>query len=464
MCAPLSRLRTSLGIIAAILLGAALAGAADSEPTFHGVRFKISLGMGSGGARQGYLYLAFNSPSPIIAQRRGIALVGDRAEFQEIRDAGGIRQVSAPGAFVDLVTTSPSRYEVRFYDLSKRGTLTNGLYVPIGAPYHINVIEDPDAADIGLQRLRISNSTTGLVSDYSWVAANYGWTVVATKPDGSAEESIKVVTAWQSDPGQNNAIRPLGWTVYAAKRDASGRVTARSHRSLYGFPWGDELVQEVSGLEGAEEVTTYYFQQDSAAPDYGKLVGKTFPDGSWEYYEHNSAKLQTKSRTPSGNEPYPGSDAVSRVVKTTHGQFWSTLDLPTTMVVETVRGAETARRYLVREKLGPQVKTTEVECRTPGANIRAADNQVTQTWSHPLDHPFANEPIRILRPDGMLETYTYSLDPATRERTTMASRGQPDASQTAVKEGICTITRRSVSEVVLSETVVDVATGRPPGQ
>lgn len=122
------------------------------------VHVHLNLGRGPGGRSAGRIALEAEAITPALYTPGALAVTVPYGSGTAVmRDgAGRLRQVRAPAAFVDVVVTGEAAYEVRFYPSADAGEPdpTTGLSAPVGTPYLVYRVENPDIASAG--RLRVS--------------------------------------------------------------------------------------------------------------------------------------------------------------------------------------------------------------------------------------------------------------------------------------------------------------------
>jgi RHS repeat-associated protein len=206
---------------------------------------------------------------------------GQTSEVDVVKIGGILRQVKVPQTLADIFVISTTEYEIRYYQPSDVGLKQNGVYTVTGQPYVKWNIKNPNPGSFS--KLEISKIEGGIATDkteYTWDAAIDSWTMRTgwSETQGYARTEIKTITY----------PTPTARTETFVVKGSDGIIVSRKTKTYLSYPWGEELVQEVSDPEGAALTTTYtYFESPTETHRYQKLKTVTFPDGSWEKYDYD---------------------------------------------------------------------------------------------------------------------------------------------------------------------------------
>lgn len=168
--------------------------------TDYGVSVSMNLGKGDYGDEHADLLLAGFAPTNSMTTPVGLEITGNPKGVETIRSSGSLRQVKAQQTFADIVTNSPTSFDVRFYTSANAGSINSGtgLYEPTGSPFSIGTIEQIGSSNH--VRLTTSNGVVR-VYDYEWSTADNGWKL--TSGGGARKEALH----WhESSLTQTNAI------------------------------------------------------------------------------------------------------------------------------------------------------------------------------------------------------------------------------------------------------------------
>ena len=371
-----------------------------------------------------------------------------------------VRQVRAPQVLVDVAVVNPASYELRFYPIGQAGSRTPsaGTYAVSGSPLVVHRIENPDAAQGILARLRVSElrGSSVRVSEYSRDPATGSWAL--SSGGGLRREEETTV--------QINGERVVTRVV----READGSIVSESARTYHSFAWGEELVREVVDPAGAALTTSYVFHDGVPAsdPNYRRLRQRIDPQGGWERFFYDS-----QGRTIRRVAPFlaAGPDTTDEALcRTTEWVYDSLPDadgdgVPESRVAILSRtlGRETARRYRIdwsrQVALGADLcrRQSEVVCTALSAGWDAPDNLVTETLTY-AEGPFSGRERRITRPDGTV-VLTSHVRSSEGSLTTVEQHGAPAAGGDSVVDGQTTTTVLSPLGQPQSVRVVDAASG-----
>lgn len=386
------------------------------------------------------------------------------AEFAErIDDASGsLRQVRAPLALADVVTTSGTSYEIRFYHNDQVGVQdpSTKLYAVSGAPFVTHRIESPDGAAAGTtRRLRytqIRGSTTK-IQDYSFASATGVWTLV--EGGGSRTETRTVTTSGATT------------TTDIQVADREGKIVAYKIRTEVAYAWGKETTREVEYTDSTHTRATdsVFYTSTSDGGAYGRLRQRVLPTGYWEKYFYDTQGRLTKTVSQYHDAALSAADSAARVVAHTYDTIpdadGDTLPEQLRTTVETLRGSEVRRSYRVEwSKLelpippatATIVRITEVRCIAPGAAWNDTANLVTEIRRY-VDGPFAGRNVSELDPSGVLTTQAYSVEAGCLTTTTCT--GEPDAARVSVVTGTRTVVANNTAGRQRSRDTYDIASG-----
>lgn len=97
-----------------------------------GVDAGFCMGMGADKETAGFLRIRSDEPCAGLSTPAGLLYRVERDDVEVIRDGSGdLRQVLGPQALADIVTSTATQYEIRFYAADDAGTQDpNGLYTP----------------------------------------------------------------------------------------------------------------------------------------------------------------------------------------------------------------------------------------------------------------------------------------------------------------------------------------------
>lgn len=421
-------------------------GSIGSGSAFSGPDFRISLGTADFGSSLGQLTFASPLPNDLAYSPVLLQFTTVRANVDVIKASGAIRQIKSPQTLADIITTSASSYEIRFYDPADVGALSSGLYPLIGTPTPFVTwrIENPNP--VNNLTFRLTELRGGSVSrqwNYTYTALTKSWQVQVN----NAPIEEEVYTAFGSSTRQQiNVVRdPNNPAVNVL----------RTKRTYERFSWGEGLTEYATGEEGSLKKTTYTYYPYAWFATGGTRVpleSVTHPDGSWEYYAgydgdgrpvtvYSSFGNVTLANYYYGRSTYYSYDSPSG--SPDNGSI--NPDMPR-MVEESLPGGAISRRYTIYPSAYVRL---DIQCGDLGG-WNAADNLITTN----LFHTSGTNEFRlkaVIHPDHTMQTYDYTNSADGLYRTNITASGQPNASYTAVVAG-------TSNRMVLNQAGYPVAT------
>jgi len=384
------------------------------------------------------------------------------ADIEVIPDGtGALRQVKTPQGLVDVVTLSPSSYQINFYYLSQVGAknTTTGLYAVSGATYKSCLIQNPDATNATSTQLKITETSPTLtfVTTYAHDPVTNTWTL--------DKGGLRTETMAQTTDQSGNLVKTITIT---GPGQVPSSVTAKTYQN---FPWGQELVKQVDDPAGAALTTTWTYYTNSATDgsNYGLLRQKITPSGYWETYAYDaqSRRVQTVAQFGDSAPDSPASaNRVTNIIYTTIPDIdGDSLPENMTTTVVTLLGQEISRSYEVIETFLPTINgqatetRLEIQCTVAGAAWNDPTNLVTNK-QRIVGGSLDDRPVSQLNPDRTLTTYAYTQDATTLSTTSFAGAASSDG--TTVTAGTETTTVTTLTGQLISSMVYDYDSSRTP--
>jgi RHS repeat-associated protein len=430
-----------------------------NTPTFalHSLDFSLNLGPGPLGSA-GFLHLAADVPAQnlgsLSALRRDLR-DGTSVFYDRTQPAGSpARQILAPQVFVDLVSLDAYSYEIRFYRPADKGILgSNGLYSPSGTLLGKTKVENLDQSLTTSYQMRITTTNGSDVEkgEFTYTPASQGW-LLRHERGGDVKFESRASTI--NGQGQRVEIHEI--------RNSSNTVVWSEQNTYEVFPWNaapnarnlEELVSSVLDPSGVAETTTYayYTSAGNDGPNYGRLKSRVTPTGYWELCEYDALGRMSKKTSPFGNSTL-GSTTNLRIMQTQYDTGGYIRTDTETVVLGDGSVWEVGRTHSLNSYNSPRTVETVV-CTVPGASWNAASNLVTTT-KYVGFGTFLGRLQSIVRPDGTGELYTYSSTGG--NVTTTIYAGAFNAGRTQVVAGRKTIRITNSLDIVIDETVSDIA-------
>ena len=392
-------------------------------------------------------------------------LVPALADFTErIDDGSGVlRQVRAPLALADIVTTSAAGYEIRFYHNDQVGVQdpVTKLYLVNGAPFVTHRIENPDGTSpSATRRLRYSQvrGTTTKIQDYSF--------------DPVAKQWILVEGAGERTETRTVAIGGSTTTTDIQVADRDGKLVAHKIRTENAYAWGKETTREVEYTDSTHTRTTdsVFYTATTDGGAYGRLKQRVSPSGYWEKYYYDAQGRLAKTVSQYRDAPLASLEPASRVVThaydTVPDADGDTLPEQRRTTTETILGSEVRRSYRIEwskaelptaPETATIVRVSEVRCLAPGAAWNGTANLVTEIRRY-ADGSYAGRTVSEFAPPGLLTTYAYSVEAGSLSTTVCT--GEADALRTAVVAGIRTVTVNNAAGHQRTRDTFDITSGR----
>jgi len=421
----------------------------------------IALGGGPEGSA-GSITIKAEAPASILATPFALKkklLSGARAILDQNNSGPdglpALRQIVSAQAFVDVVTVDAYGYEVRFYTPASQGAVNaQGFYEPVGTPFRVLKVENPDRSPTIFNRLSITGTGDGGtdVAAFVYDASSNGWELRREK-DG------KVVVERRSSVIDASAGRRV---EIHRKEDGAGLVTLDERNTYQVFPWNtganalrtEELVETVSDPAGAALKTAYVFYENQVADgsNYGHVKYEIEPSGSWQKFEYDTIGRVCRLTTPFLNSPVGSSTGV-RVLDSA----WSN-SFPNETVVESLVLADGGKVELRRNYRNFNYdKITSIAAQVAGAAWNDSGNLVSITKSDATGK-FNGRAIADIRPDGTGTLYAYQANNDGSLTTTVYS-GALNTDKNAVVAGTRRVFITSKQGEIVDERVYDIVSG-----
>ncbi|MDO8628910.1 MAG: hypothetical protein Q7R41_00305, partial [Phycisphaerales bacterium] len=224
---------------------------ASSGAALGSVRFWINLGLSTGGASAGQVRLDAEALTPEVYSPAALTLAtAQTTAVEAVRDGTGrLLQIKAPQTFAEIVALDATSYEVRCYTPDQIGSqhATTKLYALNGSAFVTYKLENPDVAQGRSERLRVTETRSGLVrvTEFSQDPATLTWSL---SQGGGLRQESEETTQVDEDRVKVTSVR-----------DSAGQVVSKLARTYHDFAWGEELTREVLDPDGAALVTEYEY-------------------------------------------------------------------------------------------------------------------------------------------------------------------------------------------------------------
>jgi RHS repeat-associated protein len=324
----------------------------------------------------------------------------------------GVRQVLTAQALVDVVTTSGSTYEIRYYQSSQKGAKNGaGQYVPSGSPYLKHTVQYVAGAS---PILRITRTMGGVDR------------VVEFEQSGNTRKLRRggqgSPVGWTAQTERASADSGGGFTnVVITMKDAAGVVTAKTVETNRVLAGGLVLLARVEDPDGSCPILTQYTYYTNIGQDnlpeygYGQVKSRVRSDGPWVAHEYDwlgRETLRVEAWKDAAYDPQASLATLAAEARAIYSSYQpvDTADdgtrspnRPRTVQVN-VAGVPVSKTYYAWK-----VETTgrveiEERCATPSASYGATGNLRTERW-YDLQHP--DRLIKVIQPGGVQQTLAY---------------------------------------------------------
>lgn len=283
-----------------------------------------------------------------------------------------IRQIIAPEACADVVVTSASQAEIKFYHhdqllpgtgvrtfsgdpfawylINQDGTLPNKVYI------NCNIRELTSPLSAGLDPVQIKQTMlarTGTAPDFTWTADEWH--------EGATSLSTDV------------RVRSINNETIAVSQSGGATVTSRTH--TYGpVPWGEEIMGESAGTTNPITISNQFYITSAQAGNYGRLLSTITNGGTWEAYEYYDYSGTTTANA-----------AVAGALYRSHRPFKnSSTTVPANLSTHTA-GVVTTYAY-APDVFGRQARPTQVTTSVGGIATSSSTTSYADTASGFIGH------------------------------------------------------------------------------
>ena len=401
-------------------------------PPLGGVTWEVGSGQLTDGRSSGQMSIrekmlsaSVYTPASLVYSPPGLT-----NEVDVVRGGdGSVRQVKSPQTLADVVTTSSSEYEVRFYRAADVGAKASGLYPVSGQPNIVWRIKNPNPPSTNrLQILKVQNGITD-TDEYTWDSVSGSWTL--NKGNGASIQN-RTVTYPSSTTRTETTIT----------KDAGGIIAAKVARTFQTFPWGEEVIKEVVAPDLAALTTTYKFYENPAeANRYGRAESVTNPDGSWEKYDYDgygnlalvmrpwkdlALGLATEANSRSTRYTYSNTDGVLVSLYPKH----------VSSMEEKVTGTTVKKTTYTRTATTINGEPARIESRADYSSLSQSLTTTTTTYHSSASIFLANRIASVVLPDGRQDNSSYEKGNYTTNADPSLNQFTPEANGTAQRDTI----------------------------
>ncbi|MBM4309757.1 MAG: hypothetical protein FJ119_02260, partial [Deltaproteobacteria bacterium] len=241
----------------------------------QGIDFKISLGRAAGGMSAGSLYIQADKLRPDAAKTKSLDAVGEHIgaalgveslaqgleivyaasgdfsseiyDVNELYSKDTLRQIVAPEAFIDILSTDEYSYQIRFYPPSARGEKNDeGIYElnSGAAPTGLWTIRNQSASVDVCESLLITENRGNVVKSYEYQhqAGSNLWRLIK----GESDQVIEV---------QTTALGRNEWVEVRTEKDSQGRIASKNSTLYRKHAWGRAVKEQTIDPDAARLTT-----------------------------------------------------------------------------------------------------------------------------------------------------------------------------------------------------------------
>ena len=396
-------------------------GPGSGGPHLTSVNLDLNLGQLAGGASAGRILLRSPVVTSALFTPASLELVGSTAttwaaEVKAITAAGALRQIRAPQTFVDIVPTSATTYEIRFYAAGAVGAYdpANPVAAPTGIPQTVWAVGPGNASGslaftrngAGASNWEFRTLTGG---GMEMLHGGISETHERTSVDGTIVESRKITDPVYGLVSSNRQV----WRMRDGelKQDENVELDA-SGDILRG------LVSTPDGYGGSDQ-TYRVGMQDVYWPSESSSGSSSSTNTS--YFDGSS---DSRSSTSGVIEDMDGDQKNEKLSTTTNSSYPSNRNSATYTLSYTAMFAHAGINYTKEETR---------QAVSPSSSWDSPGNRVTRRWSL-ADGVFAGKTAWEFYPDGSAAHWTYSTT-SEGNLVTVEERGKPNTGLTAILYG-----------------------------
>lgn len=269
------------------------------------IDISISLGRAEEGMPAGDLFVRADKPSTELFTPATIRLSTLSENVTPVSLDDILRQVVTPEAFIVIEPDTASSYEIRFYDKSDQGEQQeDGLYqlTLFADPFAVWRLENPSPDGAAPTDLLVQEYREGLERryDYRYTEADNTWSL--TSGNGLRLETRREYRNEDGDRVERTTVS-----------GPDGNVATISEKVYREFPWGGEVIAEISDPDGDRLVTEIsYYEEDG--PGYSLIKTRLNPDRSWTRYRYDETGRTIAVVTPWLDTPPDSAEDQARLV------------------------------------------------------------------------------------------------------------------------------------------------------
>jgi RHS repeat-associated protein len=408
-------------------------GTCPSQPCNNSVDIRINLGPSALGGNF-FLEAESQNPDPALGTPASLKCNYSRPDLVITTNSLGLQQVVTSDRIIEVATNSASSYSLLFYRPDEDTNVSSGIfYFGTNAPFDTATIE---LVGGDTNHVEYSDSLSGSVADYYWEGS--GWSLVTGN-------GLKNDTLLTTNYGST-------YTKTRLIKNASGGIDYQYTETWQTFPFGNRLIQKITGSGPGARTETYTYATN------GLVQQANDSDGSWDIYTYDSLNRVTGHYSPFGNSVATTNLSLCRYTSYTYDDGVvsgsgdvGNLNLDTArQTVNCVLGQEVGRSYTVVQS----GEIDQIQCTSPGAAWNDPGNLVTINSIH-TDGEYYGKPSEILNPDGTEQDFAYIDNSSGTE--TVTSTGAQGGS--GVSDGTTVATYEDqFGHVTLTEQT-DIASG-----
>ena len=354
------------------------------------------------------------------------------------------RQIKSPSGLADIVSNSPTAYDIRFYGTNQVGNKVNGLWTTNGTPYRIWSVLSGDGSSSGsnilFKEIIVASSSTNTTRA---VYTSQGITNIWAFTEGTAPDTR---TTYHSKAtylvaGVTNI------TIVDTICDGASNVVSVTRERHVVYNGVEQTVERVVDPNGFTLTNSWWYDANA------NMIAMQQPNGYWEVYKNDnsvSGTVLSETLSPWLNQPLstnqilalaaaPIGDASGfayhRKSVANHYVVYQPIVTTTLEYIPSAAGPVLIQNQIATTYADNSV--TNVQYVQGGVNVTSSsmNTNINYTWSRLAD--------------GTVSIYGSVDDGTTRVETTWA--GVPGVGMTNVTNGTCTVRTTAAAGNLISE-------------
>jgi RHS repeat-associated protein len=347
--------------------------------------------------------------------------------------AGTIRQIIAPEAGVDIVATSSTQAELKFYSRAQMIPGSGGaLYTFTGDPFAWYIINrdgsQPNRISIDCDVRELPTPTSAFLTP---VQVKH---TVLTRSGTALTNDIWTADEWYEGSGTlSRDVRTRnGSTESVVVSQPAGDPVTSLSRTYTSVPWGEEIGSETAGTSNAITTINEFYTTSDQTGNYGRPRSTITNGGTWEayeYYDYASGTADVAGALYRSHRPFENSSTTVPTDLTTDTGVITTYAYAAdafgrrtrpTQVTTTIGGIATSSSLTTYADAlsgftghGSLYIVTATNTVSPASGINLTTiskyfrEDAGANYAYPTDDFYRGQPHSIQQPDGRKQSFVY---------------------------------------------------------